>query len=245
MPNRIRSVCKSFASCFSSGLFSNQFLFVVILGTGGPTVVTEGKDALLTCVITGSFMNDTVLWRRGNNEILAAGTNRVTTDRRFRVLHDESMYSKTFQLPNLLTSYNVHAHPLSRATVEWNSIQFNYVRSRQFTSCYCFLFVLFNSAQRQNTKRWRCMGSIDHRHKTQRLRLVHMRGDEMHFGLHHCCSFTPFMLRMRIHAIICCTNHFSHFVFFSCIWFPFLRTLYMHITGEHESASQKFSLVEG
>lgn len=39
----------------------------------------------------GSFMNDTVLWRRGNNDILAAGTNRVTNDRRFRVLHDESM----------------------------------------------------------------------------------------------------------------------------------------------------------
>lgn len=59
--------------------------------TGGPTVVTEGKDALLTCVIMGSFSNDTVLWRRGNNDILAAGTNRVTTDRRFGVLHDESM----------------------------------------------------------------------------------------------------------------------------------------------------------
>lgn len=58
-------------------------------GTGGPTVVTEGKDALLTCVIMGSFSNDTVLWRRGNNEIIAAGRNRVTNDKRFRVLHDE------------------------------------------------------------------------------------------------------------------------------------------------------------
>lgn len=55
-------------------------------------MVSEGKDALLTCVIMGSFMNDTVLWRRGNNDILAAGTNRVTSDRRFRVLHDESMF---------------------------------------------------------------------------------------------------------------------------------------------------------
>lgn len=62
-------------------------------GTGGPTVVTEGKDALLTCVIMGSFSNDTVLWRRGNNEILAAGTSRVTPDRRFRVLHDDSKFS--------------------------------------------------------------------------------------------------------------------------------------------------------
>lgn len=40
----------------------------------------------------GSYSNDTVLWRRGNNDILAAGTNRVTSDRRFRVLHDESNY---------------------------------------------------------------------------------------------------------------------------------------------------------
>lgn len=67
-------------------------------GTGGPTVVTEGKDALLTCVIMGSFSNDTVLWRRGNEEVLAAGTNRVTSDRRFRVLHDESRFLFLFLL---------------------------------------------------------------------------------------------------------------------------------------------------
>lgn len=54
-------------------------------------MVIEGKDALLTCVIMGSFENDTVLWRRGNNEILAAGTNRVISDRRISVLHDEGM----------------------------------------------------------------------------------------------------------------------------------------------------------
>lgn len=60
-------------------------------GMGGPTrMVTEGKDALLTCVIMGSFANDTVLWKRGNNDIIAAGTSRVTNDRRYRVLHDES-----------------------------------------------------------------------------------------------------------------------------------------------------------
>lgn len=38
----------------------------------------------------GSFENDTVIWRRGNDEILSAGMNRVTKDRRIRVLHDES-----------------------------------------------------------------------------------------------------------------------------------------------------------
>lgn len=60
-----------------------------IANGGATTVVTEGKDALLTCVIMGTYSNDTVLWRRGNNEIIAAGTNRVINDRRFRVLHDD------------------------------------------------------------------------------------------------------------------------------------------------------------
>lgn len=114
MLNQIRSVCiflptttivsTSLYPCFSCALTLFSFyLFVRCLGTGGPTVVTEGKDALLTCVITGSFMNDTVLWRRGNDDILAAGTNRVTTDRRFRVLHDESM------LVSVINSFN-HNH---------------------------------------------------------------------------------------------------------------------------------------
>ena len=68
--------------------------------SGGPTVVTEGKDALLTCVIMDSFSNDTVLWRRGNNDILSAGKNRVTSDRRFRVLHDESMFHLQYEKKN-------------------------------------------------------------------------------------------------------------------------------------------------
>lgn len=58
------------------------------IGTGGPAVVTEGKDALLTCVITGPYQNDTVIWRKGT-EILAAGKNRVTGDKRISVLHDD------------------------------------------------------------------------------------------------------------------------------------------------------------
>lgn len=71
-------------------IFVFHCFFFCFIGTGGPSVVTEGKDALLTCVIMGSFENDTVIWRRGNDEILAAGINRVTQDRRIRVLHDES-----------------------------------------------------------------------------------------------------------------------------------------------------------
>lgn len=55
-------------------------------------MVTEGKDALLTCVIMVPFGNDTVIWRRGHNEILAAGKNRVTSDKRISVLHDDGKY---------------------------------------------------------------------------------------------------------------------------------------------------------
>lgn len=90
---RILEICALFLSIF----FTIDCANINPIGTG-PTVVTltarytvtAGKDALLTCVIMGTFTNDTVLWRRGNNEILAAGTNRVTNDRRYRVLHDES-----------------------------------------------------------------------------------------------------------------------------------------------------------
>lgn len=56
----------------------------------------EGKDALLTCVIMGPFSNDTVLWRKGATEILSAGMNRVTNDKRISILHDDCKYnSKT------------------------------------------------------------------------------------------------------------------------------------------------------
>lgn len=58
--------------------------------TVGPSVVTEGKDALLTCVIMGPFENDTVIWRKGQ-EILAANMNRVTADKRVKVLHDDGI----------------------------------------------------------------------------------------------------------------------------------------------------------
>lgn len=65
------------------------------IGTGGPSLVIEGKDALLTCVVTKPFQNSTVLWRKGKSEIMSAGMNRVTNDTRVRVLHDENPKYKT------------------------------------------------------------------------------------------------------------------------------------------------------
>lgn len=44
----------------------------------------------------GTYSDDTVLWRRGNNEIISAGTNRVIADKRFRVLHDECKLELAF-----------------------------------------------------------------------------------------------------------------------------------------------------
>lgn len=39
-------------------------------GTGGPSIVNEGDDALLTCVVMNPFINETVIWRKGPHEIL-------------------------------------------------------------------------------------------------------------------------------------------------------------------------------
>lgn len=75
-----------------------SFVVILILGvakaddinTGGPRVVAEGEDALLTCVVMGSYRNDTVIWRKGPSEILSAGLNRVTNDKRISILHDDA-----------------------------------------------------------------------------------------------------------------------------------------------------------
>lgn len=50
--------------------------------------MNEGDDALLTCVVMNPFINETVIWRKGPHEILSAGMNRVTQDKRISVLHD-------------------------------------------------------------------------------------------------------------------------------------------------------------
>ncbi|KAH8405330.1 hypothetical protein KR222_005359 [Zaprionus bogoriensis] len=59
------------------------------IGTGGPSLIFENKDALLTCVVSENEANNTVLWKKGD-EILTASTVRVTKDQRVRVLHDEN-----------------------------------------------------------------------------------------------------------------------------------------------------------
>lgn len=50
--------------------------------------MNEGDDALLTCVVMNPFINETVIWRKGPHEILSAGMNRVTQDKRISILHD-------------------------------------------------------------------------------------------------------------------------------------------------------------
>ncbi|XP_043647954.1 Ig-like and fibronectin type-III domain-containing protein 2 [Drosophila teissieri] len=61
----------------------------VPIGTGGPSIILESKDALLTCVVSDNSANNTVIWKKGD-EILTAGTVRVTKDHRVRILHDEN-----------------------------------------------------------------------------------------------------------------------------------------------------------
>lgn len=72
-------------------------------GTGGPSEVREGRDALLTCVVMAPFYNDTIIWKKGPREILSAGMNRVTSDRRISILHEDckypSFHSSTSSLP--------------------------------------------------------------------------------------------------------------------------------------------------
>uniref|UniRef100_A0A182MDV5 Ig-like domain-containing protein n=1 Tax=Anopheles culicifacies TaxID=139723 RepID=A0A182MDV5_9DIPT len=65
-----------------------------VASTGGPSMVHVGEDALLTCVVMTPYNNDTVLWRKGPHEILSAGMNRVTGDKRISVLHDDCKYDQ-------------------------------------------------------------------------------------------------------------------------------------------------------
>lgn len=55
----------------------------------------EGEDALLTCVVMSPAKNDTILWKKGPTEVLSANLNRVTSDKRISILHDEAPVKKT------------------------------------------------------------------------------------------------------------------------------------------------------
>ncbi|XP_017019547.1 Ig-like and fibronectin type-III domain-containing protein 2 [Drosophila kikkawai] len=68
----------------------------VPIGTGGPSIILESKDALLTCVVSDNSSNNTVIWKKGD-EILTAGTVRVTKDHRVRILHDENPKGKNLE----------------------------------------------------------------------------------------------------------------------------------------------------
>lgn len=57
-----------------------------------PVHVYEGDDALITCVVRDLGTN-TVMWKKEDRErhsvrVLTAAENRVTADKRYRVLHD-------------------------------------------------------------------------------------------------------------------------------------------------------------
>ena len=62
-----------------------------------PVIVTEGSDALLTCVAK-QLGEHTVLWKYGRDKILTAGSSRITSDKRFGVLHDEGNIKKDHKI---------------------------------------------------------------------------------------------------------------------------------------------------
>ena len=55
-----------------------------------PIVTAEGHTAMLTCVAR-NLGDHNLIWRYGNR-ILTAGSTRVTSDKRFSVIHDEGRY---------------------------------------------------------------------------------------------------------------------------------------------------------
>lgn len=83
---------------YASSLWLNLACFICALSeTSGLSVITEGKEALLTCVVMSRNSNDTVLWRKMRGDFLTAGMNRVTNDRRFAVLHDEGIHIRVYK----------------------------------------------------------------------------------------------------------------------------------------------------
>ena len=66
-----------------------------------PVIITEGQDALLTCVAK-NLGEHTVLWKYGQDKILTAGSTRITNDKRLSVLHDDGESIGNFKFLTLL-----------------------------------------------------------------------------------------------------------------------------------------------
>lgn len=74
----------------------------------------------MPCTLRKVSLNDTVLWRRAStNEVLTAGSSRVTADKRINILHDKRKYIQfTFiycpvsvqSTHPLYTSYVLHTY---------------------------------------------------------------------------------------------------------------------------------------
>ena len=61
-----------------------------------PMITAENRSILLTCVVR-NLGNYTLLWKKGTNTVLTAGTVRITADQRYNVIHDEGLLnSKMF-----------------------------------------------------------------------------------------------------------------------------------------------------
>lgn len=76
-------------------------------------VVNEGEDALMPCTLKKISVNDTVLWRRAStNEVLTAGSSRVTADKRIKILHDKRKYTQFFPFicSPIAPTLNMHVH---------------------------------------------------------------------------------------------------------------------------------------
>ena len=57
-----------------------------------PIITTENRSILLTCVVR-NLGNYTILWKYGTSTVLTAGTVRLSSDSRYKVIHDEGLFN--------------------------------------------------------------------------------------------------------------------------------------------------------
>ena len=66
---------------------SNAF---VDASTSGPIVVSEGQDALITCITRHSNENNhVIIWRKDTSKVLLAGPTKIVRDDRISLIHDD------------------------------------------------------------------------------------------------------------------------------------------------------------